>query len=95
MTGNEFVVLVYVLGYALCFVLFWLLNQWAQVRNGYWDTSLGITLVFSLIWFIMIPFTALILVGTWLNSGALSRLWNRQVLFKPQPPKPQCNRKLR
>lgn len=95
MTGNEFVVLVYVLGYALCFVMLWFVNQWARVRNSYWDTSLGITLVFSFIWFVTIPFFTIILVGMWLNSGALSRLWNRQVLFKPQPPKPQCNRKLR
>lgn len=95
MTGAEIAVLVYVLGYALCFVLFWFVNQWAQSHDGYWETSLGITLVFSLIWFMAIPTTGIVMIGRWLTSGVLSDLWDRQVLFKPKPPKTPCNRKLR
>lgn len=95
MTGNEIVLLVYILGYALCFVLFWFVNQWAHVYDEYWDTPLALSAAFSLIWFVTVPILIAVMVGRWLNSGVLSDLWERQMLFKSKLPKPPCNRKLR
>lgn len=93
MTGNEIALLVYVLGYALCFVLFWFVNQWARVYSEYWETPFAISLIYSLLWFLAVPFVAIVATVKWLNSGALSRMWEQQVLFKSKLPKPPCNRK--